>query len=165
MTKQYTNLGDINFSTYGGSFITEEFVNSPKYGVVRELTLTNYNSDTGEEFSTDINQLVKLAYIEDNTTKFVYVEKDFIERNTNLPHPIQAYQPWFIDGLNNVADYVGITLDDLLDELCSSNILDLGRVYESIALYHGWENFDGYPVLVDNPEIRYKHIDDLKYED
>lgn len=54
---------------------------------------------------------------------------------------------WFSGSLGSVADSIGCDVIDLQEAFCQNESLPrLFWAYESVAGYHGWENFDSYPI-------------------
>lgn len=61
--------------------------------------------------------------------------------------------------LQNVADCVGADVNELQEQLCSCNPVTRAAAYRNIAQYHGWDNFDQYPLTYrcrKEVELRYK---------
>jgi hypothetical protein len=63
-------------------------------------------------------------------------------------HRIGDYVPWFVGDLSVVAQSVGLYLDDLVEALCSRSAGRRLIAYKAVGEYHGWLNFDGYPLSV-----------------
>lgn len=63
---------------------------------------------------------------------------------------------WFSDknDLANVAQCIGSTVENLISQLCGEDIHNRGLAYSAIASYFGIENFDSYPVLMTEEEIK-----------
>lgn len=55
--------------------------------------------------------------------------------------------------LSSVADSVGSTREELIDGLTSSDVGGRAWAYESIGGYHGFMNFDGYPLDISEAEL------------
>jgi NAD(P)-dependent dehydrogenase (short-subunit alcohol dehydrogenase family) len=68
------------------------------------------------------------------------------DKRTDLPHPISSYKQWFSDDLASVASSAGTTREELVEGLCSEDIMARLWALECIAGHHGYENFDGYPL-------------------
>lgn len=62
---------------------------------------------------------------------------------TDLPYPIERYTEWFDNPNWNMTT-------ELREMLCSDNPMDLANAYLELAQYHGWENFDSYPLTFTN---------------
>jgi hypothetical protein len=73
---------------------------------------------------------------------------------SSWPKPIEEYIEWFDESIKNVSDSSGISIADLESMLCSTNAQELAQAYLTLAQYHGWENFDGYPLkFTDREEL------------
>jgi hypothetical protein len=80
-------------------------------------------------------------------------------------HPIDRYIEWFDESIKNVSDSSGIPIADLETMLCSPDPKQLAQAYLELAQYHGWENFDSYPLkFTDRSELetRYKGKNNAK---
>ncbi len=64
------------------------------------------------------------------------------------PHPLPSYVEWFAKDLASVAQSMGREEKDIIDGLCSADPSARAGAYQDIAGYHGWMNFDGYPLRI-----------------
>lgn len=81
------------------------------------------------------------------------------------PHPIERYIEWFDESIRDVSNTCGIAIADLESMLCSNDPQELAQGYLSLAQYHGWVNFDGYPLkFTDRQELesRYQEKNNAK---
>lgn len=69
------------------------------------------------------------------------------------PHPLPAYEEWFVASLDHVANACGTTEDALWTALCSADPIDRAEAYELIGAYHGLENFDSYSREISGDEL------------
>lgn len=75
------------------------------------------------------------------------------------PESEKATRPQDTTYLSNVASCIGETLDDLRAQFVTGNIQARARAYESIAEYHGWDNFDHYPMSLTLAEVKARYTD------
>jgi hypothetical protein len=59
----------------------------------------------------------------------------------------------WVDNWGEIAEYVGISLEELKKEAQSGNPLDRAGVYRMVADYHGFENLDSYPETYTRKEM------------
>lgn len=57
------------------------------------------------------------------------------------------YNEWFVKSLPDVAANMGTTAFSMLRWLLSKNPVLRAYAYLTLAEYHGWENFDAYPLI------------------
>ena len=62
--------------------------------------------------------------------------------------------------LRNLADFVGMEVEELADHLCSADALKRAVAYRAVGDYHGFENLDSYLLTMTRQEVkaRYKEI-------
>lgn len=74
-----------------------------------------------------------------------------------LPCPIDQYESWFSENLDQVASTIDLPVDELIKLLCSDDPMDLAAGYQALVMFYGWEEFDGYPLELtqDEAEARY----------
>jgi hypothetical protein len=70
----------------------------------------------------------------------------FRYNETTWMHHVSRYDEWFHRDLSKVADFAGMTTQEMRDLLCSDDAVKRAIAYENIYAYHGWENGDGYPL-------------------
>ena len=136
------NLGDVDFLDYGGYFVFRD--TTGVYSAEAEyLELDDETSDTSTytvyRFSLDRCTLTD-GILSDNP--FHPLHSAWFAK----PENEKTDRPQDTTYLSNVCAYVGLTVDELRAMLCSPNELDRAHAYREIALYHGWENFDSYPL-------------------
>lgn len=142
--KLIANLGDVNPIEYGGYFIYVD--KTGVYGPEAEL-LISPDSDNGKwgvyRFSLDKCTFIN-GILSDN--KF---------------HP--ELSAWFAKPttyLSNVANCVGGDVSGLIQWFCSDNPCERAMAYRCVGDYHGFENFDSYPLTLNHKEVlkRYKGL-------
>lgn len=69
------------------------------------------------------------------------------------PHPVKAYDAWFSDGLEKIADSAGRTVEAMVEDLTSSDPVKRAEAYADIAGYDGYANFDDPPMEINEPEL------------
>ena len=134
------NIGDVDYVTYGGTLVYTDTtgVYSPEAEVIVPLD----------------NTWLVYRYILDRCT---YVNGVLSDNKYHPEHPA-----WFADDLASICETHGADLDDTIQQLCSNDPVERAFAYQMIGEYHGWENFDGYPMtfisLIDI-EARYPEYD------
>jgi hypothetical protein len=131
--KQVGTIGDVNFVEHDGGpvYIDETGVYCPELEYVQNVA-------EGDAFVYRIllenlklspaGKLIPTSYRED------------------WPHPIERYTEWFDRDLDGVSQSCGIERAELVQALISDNAMARASAYEALAQYHGWENFDSYPL-------------------
>lgn len=99
----------------------------------------------------------------DDSVPSVMVYRVPMERHTyvdgilsdNPYHPDKAV--WYADDLQFVCRYCGCDCDELIGNLCGDDPVARAWAYETLASYHGWHEFDHYPLglTADEAERRY----------
>jgi hypothetical protein len=56
--------------------------------------------------------------------------------------------------LRNVSECCGTPVKDMVKLLCSADPIERAWVYREIGEYHGWDNFDAYPLTMTLDELR-----------
>ena len=62
--------------------------------------------------------------------------------------------------LKNIADFIGIAVEELVDHFCSEDALKRAVAYRAVGDYHGFNNLDDYPLTMKRREVkaRYKEL-------
>ena len=62
--------------------------------------------------------------------------------------------------LKNIADFIGMEVDELADHFCSDDPLQRAMAYRAVGDYHGFDNLDSYPLTMTRREVkaRYKEV-------
>lgn len=127
-------------------------------GMIYEDTTGVYppEAELWEEYEDERGKTRWLVY------RFSLEQKSFYKGHVNpydfhkrkdLPHPIGQYAEWYDKDLASVARSAGTTKTALIRGLTSKNIMDRFWAYESIAGYHGLDNFDSYPLNLSEKEF------------
>ncbi len=126
------NLGDVDPVDYGGYFVLRD-----KTGVHEAEAEFVDTRDDG----TDVVEWTVYRFILDKCT---YIDGVLSDNKYHPEHPA-----WFNE-LRGVAAYCGVgddaDVDGLIAALCSENPIERADAYSAVAEYHGWENFDSYPL-------------------
>ncbi len=142
--KIVSNMGDRNPIDHGGYFVYVDETGT--YDPEAELLVT-YGENVG-------NQWTVFRFSLERCTCLNGILSD------NKYHP--DYPAWFAKDLTSVAETHGQALDELVLMLCSEDPKERARAYESIGNYHGFENFDSYPLtFTDRAEVEARYAEDL----
>jgi len=149
--------GDINFIEYGGTLLVPgleeddephlEHIQEPYDDGPKEWTV--YQVEPERKKLVEIDQTIYLVCI---------------RYKQDWPHPVTSYNEWFHKDLESVASYVGVSFQDLRDNLCSEDPLKRAESYIDLAAYHGWHEFDHYPLRLSEHEVheRYNELEDCR---
>lgn len=152
------NLGDANPIEYGGYFIYRDTT-----GVYpEEAELLDSPEDDSGTWTVYRFILDRLERIETDD-RILLVPSGFSQKwaNGKLPHPIYVYDEWFSENLSRVADYIGQTLEEMRNDLCSEDARRRAFAYRAIGEYHGFDNLDSYPLTFTHRaevELRYQSL-------
>src|SRR5690348_6158719 len=133
--KQVGTIGDINFVEYDGGpvFVDETGVYPPELEYVQNMP------------ESDVDAYVYRIVLED-----LKMSPDGhlipAKYDASWPHPIESYTEWFDDRVDSVASFVGIPVSEFIHSLTGDNPIARAWAFHTLAEYHGWENFDGYPL-------------------
>lgn len=132
MTRQPTwkllaNLGDVSPVDYGGYFVYED--TTGVYDPEVEL-LVSPDNDEGE-WTVYRFGIPRCTLIDG-----VMSDNEF--------HP--ELKAWFADDLAQVAQCFGMTLEELQRNFISDSLVERARAYQAVGIYHGFENFNSYPL-------------------
>lgn len=160
-------LGDVNFLEYGGGVLMEPAEGQDTPGL--EVIIAPEVATDGEYWHNSPYYDVRrwLVYQVDMRDRFKFMEHSQIV--VDREHPDGADQvstliPWWgrADEMQSVADSIGSTVARLAVDLCSDDVAQIARGYESVAGHYGWGNFDAYSLYLDVYEAykRYGEEDD-----
>lgn len=151
--KQIGTVGDVNPFEYDGGFIYQD--ETGIYPPELEYIQTQSESETGPwtvyRWSLDRCETVTVD------GKTLLVPFGFSTR-TDLPHPIAEYDEWFNSELESAASSIGRNVDEFRADLCTENLNMRAVAYLDLAQYHGFENFDSYPLtFTDLTELKARY--------
>ena len=139
--KQIGTVGDMNPFDYDGGFIYQD--ETGVYPPELEYIQTQSESETGPwkvyRWPLDRCETVTVD------GKILLVPFGFSTR-TDLPHPIADYDEWFNSNLESAASSADRTVENLRAALCHEDAQIRAWAYLDLAQYHGFENFDDYPL-------------------
>jgi hypothetical protein len=181
------NLGDVDPITHGGIlvYIDETGVYPPEVEVIEPYKNENHDSDYDQDYQDEDDPDPEFAYDEELSEELHWtIHRVILERCTwdaetgvlsdNKYHPQHA--AWFAKPeskraerpqdttyLREVCNCMDMDQDELIKLFCSDDPLDLAEAYSCVAGYHGWHEFDHYPLDCKNrKEIEERYADDLK---
>jgi hypothetical protein len=141
--KQVGTIGDINFIDHDGGpvYIDETGVYCPELEYVQNMPRENGNEDA-------FVYRVPLENLKLSTTGHLIPAR----YDATWPHPEESYTEWFDRDLDAAAAFCGGPREELVQALISDNPMARAQAYEFLAQFHGWENFDSYPLHFTNRE-------------
>lgn len=71
----------------------------------------------------------------------------------DYPHPIDDYEEWFVENLEEVASSSGASLDEITKALCSADPKMRALVYDSIGGHWGYDNLDTDPIIISESQL------------
>lgn len=108
---------------------------------------TDPDDNEYEVFRFTLDRQKRVEVVDDETGQIaVYIVPDGYQ--PDWPHPVLAYQEWFIRDLGSVAASCGRTLEEMIADLCSDDSRRRMHAYIDIGGYHGFANLDGYPLTM-----------------
>lgn len=133
--KQVGTVGDIHFVEYNGGpvFVDETGIYPPELEYVQNMPEPD-------------NDAFVYRIVLDNLTMSPAGHLIPAKYDASWPHPIEDYTEWFDKDLDSVASFVGLPVSDLIQSLTSDKPVARAWAFEALASYHGWENFDSYPL-------------------
>jgi hypothetical protein len=137
--KKVGTIGDVNFVEHDGGpvFVDETGVYCPELEYVQ-------NMPEGDAYV----YRVPLEHLKLSSAGKI-IPRGY---SASWPHPEENYTEWFDRELDGVAEFCGIPRAELVEALISDNPMARASAYEAMAQYHGWENFDSYPLHFTNRE-------------
>ena len=85
--------------------------------------------------------------------------KWILDPNHDDGRRIFSYHEWYDDDLAAVAASMGTTAPKIRTALCSKDPVKRFWAYQSIAGYHGYQNFDSYPLRLTEAEVNARYAD------
>ena len=133
------NLGDVNPIDHGGGFVYVDTTETyPPELEVLEVDVCGADIWTVSRFCLD-----KCTYIDG-----VLSDNQF--------HPNHA--AWFAKDVGKVASFIDVKTADLIEWLCSEDAQERARAYMALANWHGYANFDDYPLtFTDRMEVEKRY--------
>jgi hypothetical protein len=134
-----TNLGDATPLDYGGYFVfgDETGIYPP------EAELLEPPDDDTDPDAQHARWTVYRVVLEPCT------DRDGV-LSDNPAHP--ELPAWFADSLSDIARSMDYPVARLRADLCGAAEIGRAHAYRAIASYHGWENFDSYPLTLTRAE-------------
>jgi hypothetical protein len=114
-----------------------------------------YEDDKGFEqkkfhlYRFDVERFKLVTDPEDFRTTYLVPER----YDSSWPHPLKDYEEWFARHLEDVAASVGEPPLELAKQFTSADPKVRAGAYMAVAGYHGIENFDSYPLEINEPEL------------
>lgn len=121
--KILANLGDVNPLDYGGAFVRSDDT--------LDVLVEPNEDDKKPRWTVYTVALDRCSYVDGVL-------------NDNSYHPSQP--AWFADDIDAIASCVGREPITLINLLCSDNPVCRAHGYIDVASYHGWFEFDQYPI-------------------
>lgn len=151
--KAIAQLGDVNPIDYGGFWVLRD--TTGVYCEEAELLVTPEDEDEDGTY-TVYRLILERCTLTDGIL------------SDNKHHPLK--NAWFAKPeeqrkqrpqdstyLSCVAASCGIDVDELTSQLCSSDAIERAQAYRCIGEYHGFENFDSYPLTLSRSECRKRY--------
>lgn len=141
-TEVFRNLGDEKPLDYGGFLVLR--MTSPDE-VEASYEAEFWPEPEGGKYTVYRVGLDRLKKAGDHLVPFEY--------GADWPHPVERYDEWFHQGLDDVASFVGSTRAELEADFSSADPVKRAWAYRAVADYHGWDNFDSYPLELTREEM------------
>lgn len=162
--KQIAQLGDVNPIDHGGYFVSidETGVYDPEGEILEAPPECDdvWDDETGD-YSDSAKWTVWRFALERCTFENGVLSDNQFHPDFPAwfakPESERANRPQDTTYLSNVADCVGADVDQLRDDLCSEDVVARAQAYRSIGEYHGFDNFDSYPLSLNIVEVRERY--------
>jgi hypothetical protein len=140
--KLVANLGDRNPIDYGGYFVYED--TTGVYEPEAELLISPDSDESPEGWQAYRFSLDKCTFIDGilSDNKFHPEHPAWFAE----PESEKETRPQDTIYLSNVCSYAGIEQEQLIEWLCGDDIPARAEAYRVIGEYHGFDNFDSYPL-------------------
>jgi hypothetical protein len=136
------NIGDVSPYEHGGAFVLVD----RRGTYCPELVLVESFDESSQRLAYRI-QLERLTVVKNKlaSSKDYCSQLDWLGISDNRYHADKL--AWFGDkeSLTKVANHFGENINQLIEQLVSSDAVTLAFSYRALADYHGRENFDSYP--------------------
>lgn len=158
-TKAIAKFGDVNFIDYGGQLLmpgaSED--DQPYLEVIVEPC--DDECEHGD-FKPDAKWTV--YRVEPEQLKVVEVDRRVYlvcksYESPSWPHPVATYDEWFHHDLSSVADSMDFEMSELRAGFCSDDPIVRAQSYICLAGYHGWHEFDSYPLSLTMHEVHQRY--------
>jgi hypothetical protein len=141
--RKVRTVGDVNPIEHGGGYVLTDD-DSPEGWIEYSEGI----SDDDDAWDIDLDDPDTLARVK---VTLYRVGLDRLRRETETDdegNETTRIMPreWFLKDLGSVASYVGSSVRTLVDSLCSDDPCVRASVYQDLASYHGWQNFDSDPL-------------------
>lgn len=147
------NLGDANPLTYGGYFVYRD--RTGKYGEEAELLIVDEGRGGRHTYSVYRFGLDQLKLVDGYLVSLSY--------RPDWPYPVEKYDEWFHEKMDDVAGNIGVTKEELEKAFTSTNSLMRAEAYRAVGDYHGWENLDAYPLTgLTREDVEKRYADELR---
>lgn len=158
--KLIANLGDVNPIDYGGYFIyiDETGVYDPEAELL--IAPEDEDEDGNGEWTIYRFELERCTYI-DGILSDNRFHPELSAWFAQSPAE-RAERPQDTTNLANVASFIDSTEDALQTDLCSDDPIARAHAYRAIGDYHGFENFDSYPITLRNrAEVEARYAEEI----
>jgi hypothetical protein len=154
--KFVANLGDVTFLDYGGFLVFQD--ETGEYAPEAEVIIVDDEDNENSSVTVHRFSLDKCTFIDGILSDNPYHPAHSAWFAT--PEADKANRPRDTTYLSSVVSCSGTTADVLIAQLTSDNPVERAMAYREIGEYHGWANFDSYPLQLSRTEAkkRYKTI-------
>jgi hypothetical protein len=151
------SIGDINYIDEGGSIIYEDKTGVYTPEIETIIVPLSLKDEIDETIAEGDNVRIKGDWqiYRYSLDKCTYINGVL---SNNKFHP--ELSAWFAANeelkntrpqnnyLSNICSFGGITIEKMIADLCGDDLIDRAEAYNLIGLYHGYDNFDGDPLII-----------------
>jgi len=151
------NLGDVDFIEHGGVLVYQD--TTGVYQPEMEIVIPPEEWEKKREWTVHRVMLEK-CYLTDGILS---------DNKFHLNHPVwwwhkdaEHKQRHGYDQYHNfcsIAEGINITPEAFEQMFCSDDVVERARGYRELGEYHGWANFDDYPITFSGRDIRRRYQD------
>lgn len=137
-------VGDIDPVEYGGGWVKLDLNN--RYDPEMEI----YVPELGAAYQIILER-------QEVTPEGFLMDAGQYQRRAGLLYPLEQYESWFSENLDQPAACYGLDVAELRRLLCSLDVMEVAYGYECLIGFYGYDEFDGYPVPLTRAQARERY--------
>jgi hypothetical protein len=154
-------LGDVNPLDYGGYFVLED--TRGEWCPTAELLEVVDDGDRSVRWEVYTIGLDKCTYTKPRAASLPGCPPGTSDVGVLSDNPFHPDHPaWFAESLEEVARFGGVDVDELRRWFCSDDLSERAEAYRCVGMYHGFDNFDGQPLILSLSDVKARYRRFLK---
>lgn len=153
--KLLVNLGDVDWLNHGGFFVFDT-----RWVEIVEPPPDDADEDTDEYIWTvyrlDAEKFKTVEEREGVTVTSYLVPECYGDEDICLGEwgPPSVHEEWFAKHLDGICSSVGCEREELVEELCSDNVVTRAAALQTLVGYFGAYEFDQYPLKLSRKDMK-----------